>query len=382
MRLDVIVATWAPGGNLPPLLGVAALLRARRHRVRVLASPATSVAARAAGFETLEYRRAPQPDPAIPFEAQAERVMREIAGTAIACDVHDLLVETIPDLLVADCMLPAALAAAQATSTRAVSVVHFLYGPARTQMATKRSSWTTDLGQLNATLRLLDQPPAATALAAWEAPDLLLVTAPRWFDLAIEYPRNVVHAGPLAIRTSSSPVTARSTRPRIAAAFSTTAIDGQTALIQRVCDAIAGADLDAVLTLGPAQRRHAFTAPGNVQVVASADHDRLFPQCRAIVCHGGLGTVLRALAHGVPLLLLPLGRDQHLNAERVTRLGAGIHLDADTSSDTIRRALEHLLEGPQFLRAAAAARARIAAEKPDASAVRALERIGRLPAAS
>src|SRR6266545_3731156 len=96
MRLDVIVATWAPGGNLPPLLGVAALLRARRHRVRVLASPATSAAARAAGFETLEYRRAPQPDPAIPFEAQAERVMREIAGTAIACDVHDLLVETSP----------------------------------------------------------------------------------------------------------------------------------------------------------------------------------------------------------------------------------------------------------------------------------------------
>ena len=41
-------------------------------------------------------------------------------------------------------------------------------------------------------------------------------------------------------------VTARHPRPRIAATFSTTAIDGQTALIQRVRDAISGADLDAV----------------------------------------------------------------------------------------------------------------------------------------
>jgi UDP:flavonoid glycosyltransferase YjiC (YdhE family) len=348
--------------------------------VRVLASTGTSADARAAGFETFRYRRAPQPDLTVVFEAQAERVMRDIAGAAIAFDVHGLLVETRPDLLVADCMLPAALAAAQATSTRAASVVHFLYGPVRREMVKTGSGWTTDLEQLNTTLRALDRPPFANALAAWEAPELLLVTAPRWFDLAIEYPSNVIHAGPIAVAagTSRGTAVARDPRPRIAATFSTTAIDGQTALIQRVSDAVARADLDAVLTLGPAQRRESLDVPGNVEVVASADHDRLFPQCRAVVCHGGLGTVLRALSHGVPLLVLPLGRDQHLNAERVTRLGAGLHLDAGACPDTIRKALEHLVEAPQFHRAAKAAGARIAAGKPDASACRALERIGRL----
>jgi UDP:flavonoid glycosyltransferase YjiC (YdhE family) len=52
--------------------------------------------------------------------------------------------------------------------------------------------------------------------------------------------------------------------------------------------------------------------------------------------------VLRALAHGVPLLMLPLGRDQHLNAGRVAQLGAGIELEGDAPPEKIRNELERL----------------------------------------
>jgi UDP:flavonoid glycosyltransferase YjiC (YdhE family) len=368
-HLSVLIATWASGGNLPPLLALARLLRAAGHRVQVLASDATRAPARRDGFESVAYRAAPQPDVSAPFEAQAARVLRTLAGVEVARDVYELLEETRPDVLVADCMLPAAAVAAQAASTPVVSLVHFLYGLARSQMAGTNDGWTTDLTQLNRTRARFGLPPASDGLAAWEAVELLLVTSPRWFDLDISYPPNVVHAGPLGVRAMPA---SREGRSLVAASFSTTAMAGQAALLQRVCDAFADEQTDAVLTLG-GMSLEPFAAPRNVEVVPFSDHDELFPRCAAVVSHGGLGTVLRALAHGVPLLLLPLGRDQHINAGRVARLGAGIHLASTAPTDRIRRALEQLTVAPDFREAAAAAAVRIAAGEPDRSALQAVE---------
>jgi UDP:flavonoid glycosyltransferase YjiC (YdhE family) len=50
---------------------------------------------------------------------------------------------------------------------------------------------------------------------------------------------------------------------------------------------------------------------------------RLFPHCAAVVHHGGVGTVAKALATGTPQLILPRAFDQMDNAARVKRLGAG-----------------------------------------------------------
>jgi UDP:flavonoid glycosyltransferase YjiC (YdhE family) len=88
-----------------------------------------------------------------------------------------------------------------------------------------------------------------------------------------------------------------------------------------------------------------------------------------------LGTVLRALAHGVPLLMLPLGRDQHFNAGRVSQLAAGVDLALDASPEEIRQGLERLTIAPGFCDAAEAAAARIAADEPDRSAVQAVEAV-------
>ena len=51
----------------------------------------------------------------------------------------------------------------------------------------------------------------------------------------------------------------------------------------------------------------------------------VFPRCAAIVHHGGIGTTAEALAAGKPQLILPLGFDQLDNGVRVQRLGAGLH---------------------------------------------------------
>ena len=132
-------------------------------------------------------------------------------------------------------------------------------------------------------------------------------------------------------------------RRRVVLTFSTTVMGGQTALINRVCEAVGGLDARAVLTLGPAVARDAVQVPDSIEVVAFADHDRLMPAAAAVIGHGGLGTVLRALAHGVPQLLLPLGRDQAFNADRVEHLGAGIRLPTDAPPGRIQAAVHELL---------------------------------------
>ena len=48
-----------------------------------------------------------------------------------------------------------------------------------------------------------------------------------------------------------------------------------------------------------------------------------------VVTHGGHGTVMNALRHGVPLLCMPMGRDQHFNAAQVERLEAGRSISDD-----------------------------------------------------
>jgi UDP:flavonoid glycosyltransferase YjiC (YdhE family) len=363
--LRVLVVTWAPGGNLAPLLAVASLLAARGHHVELLGSAATRPGA---GVRTHAYRRAPDPLTDIAFEHQAGAMLATAAGPALALDVRDVLLETGPDVVVADCMLPAALAAGLATGAPTVSLVHFLYGPARRSMLRHGGGWTTDLAALEDTHRVLGLPPAPGGLAAWEAPELLLVAAPRWLDGNGVYPEHVVHAGPLGVRMRDAE------RSRVLLSFSTTPMHGQVAAIQRVLDAVAASGLEALLTLGPALDAAALRTPENVEVVAFADHDAVLPECRAVVTHGGLGTTLRALAHGVPLLLLPLGRDQHVNAARVAELGAGRALDPERPPADLRVALEALLGEPAPTHAAAGLAARIAADEPDRRAVEALER--------
>ena len=272
-------------------------------------------------------------------------MMAAMAGADIALDARDALNELHPDVAIVDCMLPAALAAARATGTPAVSLVHFLYGLARTQMLQAGGAWTTDLGRLAATHRMLGLAAPRDGLSAWEAPELVLVSAPRWLDVDFDAPANVLHAGPLGVAVRRPrPAGADVARPRVLLTFSTTVMDGQTELIDRVCEAVAGLDVDAVLTLGPAVDRDAVRVPDGVEVVGFADHDSLMPESAAVIGHGGLGTVLRALAHGVPQLLLPLGRDQAFNAGRVEQLEAGIRLSPDAPPERIRTAAADALD--------------------------------------
>ena len=127
-----------------------------------------------------------------------------------------------------------------------------------------------------------------------------------------------------------------------------------------VLAALSAHAVDVVVTLGVDGDPAALGAqPDNVHVHRFIAQAELLPRCDAVISHGGAGTMLGALAHGLPLLLLPQGADQHYNAERVVAAGAGLSLaPAQATSATIARAVDTLL-GDAGLRAGAQ---RVAAE--------------------
>ena len=84
--------------------------------------------------------------------------------------------------------------------------------------------------------------------------------------------------------------------------------------------------------------------PPTVRHARFAPFRLLFPQCAAIVHHGGVGTVAEALAAGVPQAVLPVAFDQKDNAIRVKRLGAGDWLRAGRATgDRVARLLSGLM---------------------------------------
>ena len=62
--------------------------------------------------------------------------------------------------------------------------------------------------------------------------------------------------------------------------------------------------------------------PDHVRVESFIPQAEVLPGCGAVVCHGGSGTILAALAHGLPVVCIPQGADQFANAANVERVGA------------------------------------------------------------
>jgi calicheamicin 3'-O-methyl-rhamnosyltransferase len=99
----------------------------------------------------------------------------------------------------------------------------------------------------------------------------------------------------------------------------------------------------------------------------------VLPRCDALVAHAGAGTMLGALAAGVPQLLLPHGAEQHLNAEACRRAGAALVVaPEELTAGVVRAGLERVLEEPAFAAAAARLRDEIAAMPPADEALAAL----------
>jgi UDP:flavonoid glycosyltransferase YjiC (YdhE family) len=116
--------------------------------------------------------------------------------------------------------------------------------------------------------------------------------------------------------------------------------------------------------------------PANIQIARYIPQSVVLPQCAAVVSHGGSGSVIGALAHGLPMVLIPMGADQPHNAARCADLGIAQVLDAvEATPESVRAAVATVLADPGYRRAAERLRDEIASLPEPAHAVALLERL-------
>jgi UDP:flavonoid glycosyltransferase YjiC (YdhE family) len=105
----------------------------------------------------------------------------------------------------------------------------------------------------------------------------------------------------------------------------------------------------------------------------SAPHNELLREAAVMVTHCGHGTVIRSLAMGVPLVCMPMGRDQNDNAARVVFRGAGVRLAPTAAPEKIRDAVRTVIGTPAFRERAMALGNQIVQEARSSRAVPVLE---------
>jgi UDP:flavonoid glycosyltransferase YjiC (YdhE family) len=138
-------------------------------------------------------------------------------------------------------------------------------------------------------------------------------------------------------------------------------------------------DRDAIVTTGPQiDPAELGEQPPNVRVAQYIPQAEVLPRCSAVVSHGGSGSTLGALAHGLPMVLIPLGADQPLNAARAAGLGVARVLDAVRATPAdVREAVTAVLEQPGYRAAAERLRDELAALPGIEHAVELLEDLTR-----
>ena len=385
--------TWEGGGTTPPELAIVRRLGARGHAVRVLGDACLEADARAVGAELSAFRRAPQRrtrtreseitadwaarTPLGAFERARDRHAFAPAGL-FARDVLEVLKEWPADRVVVDAMLFGGLVGAEASGLPFAAVIpmtSFLPAPgrppsglglwpARGAIGAARDRVLTAIGDRflwRSCLPLLNRARASAGLGAVEHPldqiraagRVLVLTDPHFdFDAAPDA-GGVVYTGPeLDDPVWAAPATAPlrwaeeegepESRPLVVVGLSSS-YQAQEGLLRRVIEALGRLPVRGLVTLGPALAAEALGGaggiPGNVLVRTSVRHSEVLGEAALVVTHGGHGTVIRTLAAGVPMLVLPMGRDQADNAARVAWLGAGRRLSAGSSVGQIAGAI-------------------------------------------
>ncbi|MET9374329.1 activator-dependent family glycosyltransferase [Streptomyces sp. NPDC002992] len=141
--------------------------------------------------------------------------------------------------------------------------------------------------------------------------------------------------------------------------------------------AVADLDVEVVATLNAEQLAALGPLPPNVRAVDFVPLNELLPSCSAIIHHGGAGTFLTALAHGVPQVVVPAR--MWCNTPRAERArAAGVALTCppeELTAGRLRAMVTRVLDDGSFARNAARVRAEMLGTPTPGEIVPTLERL-------
>jgi UDP:flavonoid glycosyltransferase YjiC (YdhE family) len=138
--------------------------------------------------------------------------------------------------------------------------------------------------------------------------------------------------------------------------LSTFNFPGLTDALQRIVDALGTLDVKGIVTTGPVVDPAALRPPRNVTVHRYLPHTEVLPEVSLLIGHGGHATTMAALAHDIPVLVLPMHPllDQPMVGRAVANAGAGRTLPKRAKPAVIAESAGQLLADGSHRAAAAA----------------------------
>lgn len=392
----ILVYTSPARGHIYPLVPTLLELRARGHRVcvRTLANEVSVL--QELGLESSPMASEVESRPLDDWKAKHPLQAVGLAFTAwlhrAAHEVGDLraaIADTKPDVLYVDVNSWGALAAAEASGLPfAIFSPYFLNvrAPGRPPFGLGLPPATGFLGRVRdavvrwvgafgtrSYLAKLNALRAGLGLSALPGLDSLTSHAHRVVAYTAEpfeythggWPENVRLVGPgiwepaakaeggaVAAPEGLAPATAvqspRATEPAnqrpLVLVTCSTEFQDDGRLIEAALAALAAEPVEVIATtaaIDPAT----FRAPPNATVVRYAPHGPLLRRAAAVICHGGMGITQKALAAGVPVCVVPWGRDQLDVGRHVEVAGAGVSLPKDRlNPERLRKAVQQTRE--------------------------------------
>lgn len=413
---EILMTTWDGAGATPPLMSVARALVERGHSVRVLADPVLRSEVEATGAEHISWTRAPHrksrdleshfvrdwaagPEgfarmrdhiavgPAAAFAAD---VREEIGRRATHCVLTELLLWG-PQVAAEAAGVPYVVLNPTINIVPAPGVPPFGQGlmPAVTEADHERDriaaqqgmeAWDAALPALNAARAGQGLAPLEHVVDQGRSAARTLVMTSAAFDFTGPLPPTVKYVGPRLDDPSWADewTAPPGDEPLVLAALSSDFQD-QEDLLRRIVAALGDLPVRGVVTTGRGIDPTILPASTNVQVVRFAPHVQVLREAAAVVTHCGHGTTIKALAAGVPIVCLPMGRDQFDVAARVVHRGAGTQLDAAADPAAISAAVREVLSDSRYRRAAAGIAEAIAEETANDRAVEEIEMVAAGP---
>jgi UDP:flavonoid glycosyltransferase YjiC (YdhE family) len=378
MRKVLVLAMGGAGGDLQPLMAATAGLLERGHRVAFVGDAAVAQTAAQRGIACTE----------IPPEQDMGRIL---AGVFKRLGDLSLAEQglVITDEIAAWSEDVGALISGVIERDRPDTIVTSLFGIGAADFAASRAAipWAV----VNSTFYVGPNPPRSLDadfgpraiplfeyfLPLLDRATLVLHATDQVFDFDHkELPENHRYVGPLIWEPESSlpaylddpgdpwVLVTLSSQLQDDAAVARSAMDGLGALPLRVL----------VTTGGSRPAEELAPLAANVRAEQYVSHAAALGRSVALISHAGHGSVMKALWHGVPMVLVPWGRDQPGVAARAERLGVAIVIPREElSADAVAAAVREVTTNPAYREAAGRHSARLRLTDPVAVACEALE---------
>jgi MGT family glycosyltransferase len=144
-------------------------------------------------------------------------------------------------------------------------------------------------------------------------------------------PRYALPDGTFWCRPDNEAAQPAAGRARPAVYFTLGTYDTYRELFDKVLAGLRDLPVDILVTVGRRLDPASFgPQPDHIRIESFIPQDQILPACDLVISHGGSGTLIGSLAHGLPSLLLPLGADQPHNSRRCVELGSARELDPMT----------------------------------------------------